>query len=174
MTTDAEIRNQIAQRNSIRADGKLPALDARELKKLIAARDQKIFEAAFAAERHRFSESWRKSTSWAAGYGLYSKARKQVREELRMGLHLDVVLRELGYRLVEDAWDTHGRKTYLHDDDADRQFLKDLQATLAQYSWVKDKRRLRCFRCEASGEFIEIEPGGSEVSGSFLHYLKSE
>jgi len=91
-----------------------------------------------------------------------------------MGSHLDVVLRGLGYGLVEDAWDTNGRKTYLSNEGADRQALKDLQTTLAEYGWLKDEHRLRCFRCAATGEFIEIEPGGSEVSGHLLHYLKSE
>ena len=91
-----------------------------------------------------------------------------------MGRHIEHVLYELGYRLAEDAWDSDGRKTYLSDAAADKQFLKDLQATLSQYGWVRDNHLLRCFRCEASGEFIEIEPGGSEVSGSFLHLLKSE
>jgi hypothetical protein len=40
MSTDAEIRNQIIQRNSIRADAKLPLLDAREFTKLSAAKDR--------------------------------------------------------------------------------------------------------------------------------------
>jgi hypothetical protein len=173
MSTDAEIRDQIARRNSIR-DAKLPPLDDREFEKLRAARNQKIFETAFAAERHRFSDSWRKSTSWAAGYGLYSKARKQVREELQMGQHIEHVLHDLGYRLAEDAWDSDGRRTYLSDDDADRQFLKDLQATLAQYGWVKDERRLRCFRCAANGDILEIEPGSADTSGHFIHHVKPE
>jgi hypothetical protein len=172
MSTDTEIRNQITQRNSIRADAKLPLLDGREFAKLRAARDQKIFEAAFASEHARFSRSWRSRRDWFSGYGEWSKARKQVREELQMGQHIEHVLHDLGYRLAEDNSD--GRRTYLSDDDADRQFLKDLQATLSQYGWVGDKRRLRCFRCAATREFIEVEPGGADTSGHFLHLLKSE
>ena len=61
-----------------------------------------------------------------------------------MGIHLDVVLREPGYRL-EDAWDSSSRKSYLSDEDTDRQSLKDLQMTLAEYGRVKGERRLRCF-----------------------------
>jgi hypothetical protein len=99
---------------------------------------------------------------------------QQVASELKIGQHIEHVLHALGDRLVEDAWDSHGRKTYFSDDDADKQSLKDLPTILAEYGWVKDQRRLRCFSCEATGELIEVGPGGSEVSGSFLHHLKSE
>jgi hypothetical protein len=123
-------------------------------------------------ERARFSRNWTSSKSWFSGLSEYSRARRQVREELRMGQHIEHVLHDLGYRLAEDAWDSDGRRTYLSDDDADRQFLKDLQATLSQYGWVGDKRRLRCFRCAATREFIEVESGGADTSGHFLHLLK--
>jgi hypothetical protein len=174
MNTDAEIRDQVARRNSIRAEAKLPPLDGREFAKLIAARHQRISEAVFASQQHRFSRNWTSSKSWFAGMAQYSKARERVRLELKQGHHIEHVWQELGYRIVDDAWESDGRRTYVHDDDADRQFLKDLQATLAQYGWVKDKRRLRCFRCAATGEFIELEPGGAHTSGHFLHHLKSE
>ena len=59
MTTDAEIRAQLAYRNSIRAPAKLPLLDDRELEKLRASRRKRIFEAVFASERARFSHAWR-------------------------------------------------------------------------------------------------------------------
>jgi hypothetical protein len=173
MSTDAEIRSQIAERNSIRTEAKLPPLDGSEFAKLRAARDQKIFEGVFASEQARFSHRWRSRQDWFSGYGEWSKARKQVREELRMGRHIEHVLHELGYRLGQDAWDSHGRKTYLSDDDADKQFLKDLQTTLAEFGWVRNEHRLRCFHCVATGGFIELEPGRAE-SGHFLHHLKSE
>jgi len=152
----------------------LPKLDHRELEKLKAARTQRIFEAVFAVERARFSRNWTSNNSWFAGLSEYSRSRKQIREELLMGQHIEHVVHDLGYRLVEDAWDSDGRRTYLSDDNADREFLIDLQTTLAEYGWIKDEHRLRCFRCAASGEFIELEPGGSEVSGHLLHHLKSE
>jgi len=87
-----------------------------------------------------------------------------------MGHHIDVVLGELGYRLVDDD-PSNGRKTYLSDENADRQYLNDIQTTLTKYGWVRDEHRLRCFGCAATGEFIEIEPGGSEVSGHLLYRL---
>jgi hypothetical protein len=175
MTSDTEIRNQIAQRNYVRASSAiLPELGHREFEKLKAARTERIVEAVFAVERARFSRNWTSKKNWFSGMAEYSRARATVREELRMGQHIEHVLYELGYRLTEDAWESHGRKTYLSDENADRQSLKDLQTTLAEYGWLKDEHRLRCFRCAANDEIIEIEPGGGEVSGHLLHYLKSE
>jgi hypothetical protein len=41
-----------------------------------------------------------------------------------------------GYRLVEDAWQTHGRRTYLHDENADRSFVRDISRTLRGAGWL--------------------------------------
>jgi hypothetical protein len=174
MGTNADIKAQIAGRNLVRAEVSLPALDERELAKLSAARDQRIFEAAFASERARFSNNWASRAGWLSRYGEWNKARRQVREELRMGQHIEHLLHELGYKLAEDAWEDHGRKTYVNSEDADREFLKDIETTLLPYDWTKDKHRLRRFRCATTGEFLEVEPGGAETSGHFLHHLKPD
>jgi hypothetical protein len=175
MTTDAEIRAQLAHRNSIRAQAKLPLLDDdRELEKLRASRRKRIFEAVFASEQARFAHAWRSKKSWSAGLGEWTRARHEVRLEVRTGKHMDAVLPHLGYKMVEDSWTVEGRKTYVSDEDTDRAFLIDLERTLAEYGWAKHKTRLRCFSNFHSGELIEIEPGGADTSGHFLHHLESE
>jgi hypothetical protein len=78
-----------------------------------------------------------------------------------------------GYRLAEDAWETNGRRTYLHDEDADRGFLEELRSALQVFEWKADRNRLRTFGHSGSGEVIEIEPGGSDTSGHFLHHMKA-
>lgn len=77
-----------------------------------------------------------------------------------------------GYRLAEDAWSTDGRVTYIHDDDADQAFLAELAKNLGNVGWKKNPDKLRSFTNDACNE-IEVEPGGSDVSGHFLHYLKT-
>jgi hypothetical protein len=57
----------------------------------------------------------------------------------------DLLLGE-GYKLVEDAWDEFGRRTYVHDDDADREYIKRLLRLLASTGWKADSRKLRTFR----------------------------
>jgi hypothetical protein len=171
MSTDTEIRNQIAQRNSIRAHA-LPELNGREFEKLKAARKERIFEIIFAMERARFSRNWTSRKSWFSGLSEYAKARHEVRLEMRTGKHIAAVLQHLGYKLLEDSWAVEGRKTYASDEDADRDFLTDLERTLAEYGWDKHQTRLRCFSNPHTGELIEIEPGGAE-SGHFL-LIKSE
>jgi hypothetical protein len=80
-----------------------------------------------------------------------------------------------GYRLIEDAWQTDGRRTYLHDDEsADRSFLTGLGRILRNAGWKPDTARLRTFRNDSTGELIEVEPGGAEITGHFLHHLKSD
>jgi hypothetical protein len=174
MSTDAEIRNQIAQRNIVRAAAPLPELDHREFEKLKAARKERIFVTAFALERARFSRNWTSKKSWFSGLSEYSRARHEVRLELRTGQHVGAVLRHLGYKLAEDSWAVEGRQTYFSDEDADREFLTDLERTLAEYGWDKHEIRLRSFSNPHTGELIEIEPGGADTSGHFLHHLKSE
>jgi hypothetical protein len=77
-----------------------------------------------------------------------------------------------GYRLVEDAWSTDGRLTYVHDDAADRAHVAELVRTLGSGGWIKNRDKLRAFTNDAGNE-IEIEPGGSDVSGHFLHHLNN-
>lgn len=76
-----------------------------------------------------------------------------------------------GYKLAEDAWDEHGRLTFVHDDDADRPHLNRLAATLRSAGWENSKTELRTFRHPTSGEIVEVEPGGADTSGHFLHYM---
>jgi hypothetical protein len=78
-----------------------------------------------------------------------------------------------GYKLVEDAWKEFGRLTYMHDDDADRDHIKNLARAPRSSGWRPDARKLRTLHHSASGDEIELEPGGSGVRGHFLHYIKS-
>lgn len=85
---------------------------------------------------------------------------------------LDALLVSFGYKLVEDAWQESGRKTYLHHEDASRDFVVALANDLRSHGWVRHPEILRAFRHTASGEIIEVEPGGAETTGHFLHFLK--
>ena len=173
MTRDSEIDREIFSRNILRRAAGLPPLTGQERDRLLSARAVNIFDAVFAVERIRFESEWKENQDgFFANWGRWSKARQQVAAELQMGKHAEYVLRDLGYRLVDDSWSTDGRKTYAHDDDADRVFLTDLEMTLAVYGWKKNARKLRTFLNESTGELIEIEPGGAETSGHFLHHLK--
>jgi hypothetical protein len=86
-----------------------------------------------------------------------------------MNTHDDLV--SLGYKLVDDAWSTDGRATYTHNDDVDRTHLTGLLKTLQNVGWKKSSNKLRSLKSDA-GDEIEIEPGGSDTSGHFLHHLK--
>ena len=79
MTMNVDFKKRVAERNAIRIAAKLPILNKRnEVKKLRAARSQRIFETVFASQRHRFSASWTSRKSWFSGLSEYSKARSQV------------------------------------------------------------------------------------------------
>jgi hypothetical protein len=84
------------------------------------------------------------------------------------------VLTAEGYKLVEDAWKEFGRRTYLHDDDADRDYIKGLARSLQSAGWRQYPRKMRAFLHPASQHEIEVEPGGSEVTGHFLHHMKPQ
>jgi hypothetical protein len=86
---------------------------------------------------------------------------------------MQLLLEAEGYKLVEDAWDEHGRLTFVHDDDADRQQLNRIAHTLQVAGWEKSKTALRTFKHPASGEIVEVEPGGSDTNGHFLHYMSA-
>jgi hypothetical protein len=80
------------------------------------------------------------------------------------------LLLSLGYRLVDDSWVEHGRHTYLHDDNLSRLYIGSLAKSFSTEGWARDRGKMREFR-HTSGEIIELEPGGSEVDGHFLHYM---
>jgi hypothetical protein len=86
---------------------------------------------------------------------------------------LNGALYGLGYRLEADAWRTEGRRTFLHEDDATRDYLDVLRRWLNPCGWHRDAHALRTFRHEATGEVIEIEPAGSDCSGHYLHHMKA-
>lgn len=89
-----------------------------------------------------------------------------------MASGVEDTLYDLGYRLVDDAWNTHGRLTYVHNDDASRPHLAVLRQSLGSLGWSADRSKLRSFRNPA-GEEIEIEPGGADTTGHFLHHMKA-
>jgi hypothetical protein len=62
----------------------------------------------------------------------------------------------------------------MHDDDATRAYLTGLAKSLGAEGWARDKTALRTFRHGKTGQIIEIEPGGSETTGHFLHYMKGD
>lgn len=85
------------------------------------------------------------------------------------------VLSILGYVPEDDSWDTDGRRTYSIDEDASRAWLTSLGKILKRHGYDRDKTNLRMFRHFATGEAIEIEPGGSGViAGHLLHHMKAE
>jgi hypothetical protein len=78
-----------------------------------------------------------------------------------------------GYKLIDDAWSSQGRRTYIHDDDATREFVVGLAKGLRSAGWETHPIILRAFRHPLSGELIELEPGGPDTSGHFLHHTKA-
>jgi hypothetical protein len=79
----------------------------------------------------------------------------------------------LGYRPEDDSWETDGRRTYSHDDDATRAFLTTLCGILARQGWQCSPHELRTFRHQMTGQVIEIEPGGADCTGHYLHRMKA-
>jgi hypothetical protein len=78
-----------------------------------------------------------------------------------------------GYKLIEDAWEKNGRRTYIHDDDASGVQMKRLIEILGSAGWEMDSHKLRSFRHIVSDDMIELEPGGSDTTGHFLHQIKA-
>jgi len=78
-----------------------------------------------------------------------------------------------GYKLVEDAWEKNGRRTYMHDDHASGVQMKRLVEILRSAGWEMDSHKLRSFRHIVNGDMIELEPGGSDTTGHFLHHMKA-
>jgi hypothetical protein len=79
----------------------------------------------------------------------------------------------LGYRPEDDSWETDGRQTYLHEENATRAFLITLNGILSRQGWKREQNTLRGFR-HPNGEVIEVESGGSDCTGHYLHYMKAE
>jgi hypothetical protein len=86
-----------------------------------------------------------------------------------------VLLIQQGYKLIDDAWTANRRLTYGHNDDANREFITNLAKVLQSAGWHPHPTYLRafCHQMVADG-IIEIEPGGSETSGHFLHYMNAD
>jgi hypothetical protein len=82
------------------------------------------------------------------------------------------LLTRVGYKLVDDAWETHGRYTYVHEEEASTAYVRGLYRTLQPEGWTLDARKLRAFVQGRTRHEIELEPGGAEVTGHFLHLLK--
>lgn len=85
----------------------------------------------------------------------------------------DDVLEVFGYIPEDDSWETDGRRTYINHDSASRGFIRVLIAALARHGWKPDKARLRTL-VHSDGNIIEIEPGGPDTSGHYLHHMKAE
>ena len=78
-----------------------------------------------------------------------------------------------GYWLTEDAWKKRiSRRTYIHDEDASREYIVTLAKILASEGWEIHPNILRAFRHKLRKEMLELEPGGSGTSGHFLHHMK--
>jgi hypothetical protein len=80
-----------------------------------------------------------------------------------------------GYKLIDDAWRLNGRLTDEHNDDVTDEFVAGLAKVLRSAGWETHPIILRAFRHRTiADEIIEIEPGGTETSGHFLHYMKAD
>jgi hypothetical protein len=73
-----------------------------------------------------------------------------------------------GYRLV--ACNEHGR-TYMHDDNADGSFLLALSCSLRYAGWQANDAVPPVYRLPSAGLMIEIEPGGADTAGHYLHLI---
>jgi len=61
----------------------------------------------------------------------------------------------------------------LHNEDASRTQIANLKNSLGSAGWERDTNALWVFRQRKTGEMLEMEPGGAETSGHFLHHMKS-
>jgi hypothetical protein len=84
----------------------------------------------------------------------------------------EVLIRH-GYKLIDDAWSEPGRRTYDHNDEANREFIASLAKVLGIAGWETHPNILRAFRRPITEEVLELEPGGSETTGHFIHHMKS-
>src|SRR6266436_5929422 len=56
------------------------------------------------------------------------------------------VLIQHGYKLIDDAWSEPARRTYDHNDEANREFIASLAKVLAIAGWETHPNILRAFR----------------------------
>lgn len=78
----------------------------------------------------------------------------------------------LGYRPEDGSWESNGRRTFSHDEDATRAVLRILNGILSRHGFDRDLSQLWVYR-HSSGEIIEIEPGGADCQGHYLHHMKA-
>ena len=81
------------------------------------------------------------------------------------------VLIQHGYKLIDDAWSEPARRTYDHNDEANREFIASLVKVLAIAGWETHPNILRSFRRPITEEVLELEPGGSETIGHLIHHM---
>lgn len=88
---------------------------------------------------------------------------------------MDEVLAELGYSLEDDSWGTEdGRRTYSHESDATAPYLRSMMLLMRPHGFEIHPTRIRSLYNLATGEIIELEPGGFDCAGHLLHHMKTE
>jgi hypothetical protein len=87
---------------------------------------------------------------------------------------LENILPHFCYDLEDDAWDTNGRRTYSNCENATKGFLHVLANALGRDGWKQHPTKLRAFIHPATSQIIEIEPGGSGVTGHLLHHISAQ
>jgi hypothetical protein len=85
--------------------------------------------------------------------------------------HMRELLDFAGYKLVDDAWEKHGRYTFVHEDDASTSYVRSLNRMLRSEGWILDANKLRTLHHPGTLHEMELEPGGGGMTGHFLHYL---
>jgi hypothetical protein len=83
------------------------------------------------------------------------------------------ILIQQGYKLIDDKWEKNARRTYIHNDDASGTQISTLKRTLGRAGWVRDRNALWLFNHPLTDEILELEPGGENTSGHFLHHMKA-
>jgi hypothetical protein len=166
---DSELKKQILERNELRESVRLPLLDDQELDRLRSARSMRVLERTFASERARFPLLPKGAGGWFSGVGRWVQARRQVREELRQGQHLQFILEEIGFRLASDQADAQGQTRYIRLDEAAPMVIDDLASLLGEYGWQRDADRQASFFNEHTGEIVKLE---ASRSGTSIHHCK--
>ena len=177
------LMTDIDQRNRLRAEAGLPLLNTQAEERRVKSRpsEQAAFEQEWQASQAEFADQWVSNPARWVGDQDGSLSHRSANCQARDGdcvargamNGLDGLLRSRGYKLVDDAWLENGRRTYLHDEDSTRDFIVALANTLRVYGWSVHPDVLRAFVHPATGEMIEVESGGAETSGHFLHHLKT-
>jgi hypothetical protein len=163
----------IDERNQIRAAAQLPLLNVpTEMARLARLEADARFEEYVARRRGEFAHLW-------SGYKprILDSRGNVWRGPAKSSIApppLNDLLNQHGYRLIEDSWQGQGRRTYIHDDDATREFIAAFANVLRRGGWETHPNELRAFRHRRSGELLEMEPGGASTSGHFLHHLKPD